>query len=150
MTFPLPKIGARVRVIENDQTTNWTRIDTGRIAIVTEHKPYSFRAEYGPRVHILAAFEAPAKWDRATGRGVYFTPGQLEPIQRMTASAEPKDDIVIEAQVVRYARAADNRTRAVDILDQLKLDFPGVPEERLRICMSKAADRLLDQQKDWR
>lgn len=51
-------------------------------------------------------------------------------------------DLEIEAETVRYARAAKPGIRACDILGYLQEDFPEVDEQRLKKCMVRAAVRL--------
>ena len=80
MPFPLP-IGARVREIESERTSNWTRIDVGRTGRVVGYKVHSFREEHGPRVLILVVRDEPRKWDSMPGYPIHASACQLELIE---------------------------------------------------------------------
>ena len=77
----IPPIGTRVRIVESEKTSNWSRIDVGRTATVMQHKAHSFRSEHGPRLLVIIDYDEPAKHDGKSGhRGIHVSACQLEAI----------------------------------------------------------------------
>ncbi|QAY80434.1 hypothetical protein [Sphingosinicella sp. BN140058] len=86
----LPPIGAPIRIIQSEKTSNWTRIDVGRIARIVGYNVFSFRTEPGPRVHVLAKLDTIEKWDGdliQSGHPIHLAPCQVEDISERDRAA---------------------------------------------------------------
>lgn len=76
--FPPPPIGSRVRIVKSENTTNWTRIDIGRVGVVTGYLVFSLSSFAGPRLNLLVVPETVERWDSRPGLPLHLHPTQVE------------------------------------------------------------------------
>ena len=78
--------GQRVKIIESEHTTNWTRIDIGRTGTIIEIHAFQNRQEHGPRIHLLIQYDTREHWD-GKGRGPVIAHAHPSQIQLLQATA---------------------------------------------------------------
>lgn len=76
----LPRKGDRVRIVESLKTSNWSRINLGRTAVVQGMHNHQWRNEPGPRVHVLLQYEERQKHDAKHNLPAHYALCEVENI----------------------------------------------------------------------